>query len=187
MKKLILFTILTFSISYKAQIYPLTTDTDIPSNSYIKDTQNQLSAFEGNWKGIWKGKTFLINFKKVEKYYDTHLKDNPYYMDMLIGKFQVKDATGNILFDNLNISDNDVKITGAKIFPSGKYVLSYLDPDLCLKSGGIFIEFTNSTKNELKFKFMETSQIIDSECFYRGWTTDQRPEPLPKEIILTKQ
>lgn len=39
----------------------------------------------------------------------------------------------------------------------------------------------------MKFKFMEGSELIDSECFYHGKPADQRPEPLPKEIILTKQ
>lgn len=183
MKNLFLITILFIGISCKAQTYPLT-ETDLPENSYRKDINNELPSFEGNWMGTWNGKTFLINFKKIIHQYNDVLK---IYNDRLIGKFQVKDSSGNILFDNLSISDNDAKITGGKIFPSGKYVLSYVDPDLCLKGGGIFIEFTNSSKTELKFKFMEGSQLIDSECFYRGTPADQRPEPLPKEIILTKQ
>ena len=51
MKKLILFTILMTGLSCKAQIYPLTTATDVPSDSYIKDINNELPAFEGTWKG----------------------------------------------------------------------------------------------------------------------------------------
>lgn len=183
MKKLVLFTLLILSIAYKAQTYPLT-ETNLPENSYRKDINNDLPAFEGNWKGSWKGKTFLINLKKIVHEYNDVLK---IYNDRLIGKFQVKDATGNIIFDNLNIEDEKAKIEGGKMFSTGKYVLTYSDPDLCLKGGMIFIEFSDSLKNELKFKFMEGSQVLDSECFYRGWPADQRPEPLPKEIILTKQ
>jgi len=183
MKKLILFTILTLSFSCNAQIYPLTA-TELPENSYRKDINNDLQAFEGTWKGTWKEKTFLINFKKIVNQYDNILK---IYIDRLIGKFQVKDSNGNILFDNLNLADNKAKIEGGKIFPSGKYTLSYVDPDLCLKSGGIMINFTNPNKTELKLKFYETSQVLDSECFYHGKPIDQRPEPIPQEIILTKQ
>ncbi|MDR2238122.1 MAG: hypothetical protein LBE92_18515 [Chryseobacterium sp.] len=184
MKILFFTTILFIGISCKAQNYPLTTTESVPQGSYITDTQNELPAFEGNWMGTWKGKTFLINFKKMVHEYDDHYKS---YRDYLIGKFQVKDTSGNILFDNLNVSDSNAKIEGGKIFPTGKYVLTYVDSDLCLKSGRIFIEFTNSTKSEMKFKFMETSQLIDKDCFYHGKPADQRPEPLPKEIILTKQ
>ncbi|AZA48386.1 hypothetical protein EG346_09395 [Chryseobacterium carnipullorum] len=187
MKNIILFTILIIGIKCKAQVYPLTTDTDVPNNTYIKDTNNDLPAFEGTWKGTWNGKALLINFKKIEHYLDTHLKNNPFYRDLLVGKFQVKDPSGNILFDNLSIADNSAKITGGKIFPNGKYVLSYVDPELCFKGGRIFIEFTNSSKTEIKFKFMETSNLIDTDCFYHGKPADQRPEPLPKEIILIKQ
>ena len=53
------------------QIFPLTTrSNEIPLNSYIKDTENQLPDFEGTWKGNWNNKTLTIIFKKV-KFYDT--------------------------------------------------------------------------------------------------------------------
>ncbi|MDR3023919.1 DUF6705 family protein [Chryseobacterium sp.] len=187
MKNIILFTILTFSLNCKAQEYPLTTDTDVPPNSYIKDLNNELPPFEGVWKGVWKGKTFIINFKKI-KFYNTYSVNKQYYQDLLIGKFQVKDTNGSILFDNLNITDDKSKIKGGKIFPGGNtYTLAYVDPDLCLKSGRIIVKFNNIAKTEIKFKFMETSDLIEPDCFYHGKPADQRPEPLPKEIILTKQ
>lgn len=185
MKKLFLFTFIIFSLYSTAQEYPLTA-TEVPANAYIKDLDNQLPAFEGTWKGTWNNKTFIINFKKIKFYY-THLKDNPYYQDILIGKFQVKDSNGNILFDNLNIPDNDAKIKGVKIFASGKYVLTYIDPDLCLKSGGMNINFINSEKTQMQLKFYETSDLIEPDCFFHGKPADQRPQPIPKEIILTKQ
>lgn len=183
MKNIFFITILFVGIFCKAQTYPLT-ETQVPAGAYISDTQNNLPSFEGDWAGIWAGKTFLITFKKITNIHDNHCNCN---RDYLIGKFQVKDISGNILFNNMNLPDNAAKIEGIKIFPNGKYLLTYVDADLCLKSGRISIEFTNPTKTEMKFKFMETSQLIDSECFYHGKPADQRPEPLPKEIILTKQ
>ncbi|CAI8816634.1 DUF6705 family protein [Chryseobacterium sp. IT-36CA2] len=183
MKNLFLMTTFFIGVFCKSQTYPLT-ETELPENSYRKDINNELPVFEGNWKGIWNGKTFLINFKKMTNQYNNVLK---IYNDQLVGKFQVKDSSGNILFDNLTISDSEAKIKGGKMYSNGAYLLTYLDPDLCLKSGFIKISFTNSAKTEMKFKFMEGSQLLDSECFYRGKPADQRPEPLPKEIILTKQ
>lgn len=187
MMKNILFIILFICIfSCKAQqIYSLrSTEIDLAQNSYEKDTNNELPEYEGTWTGVWSNKTILITFKKLTYKYDNNTKR---YRDYLIGKFIVKDINGNVLFNNTNLSDDQAKIEGIKIFPNGKYLLTYVDADLCLKSGRISIEFTNPTKTEMKFKFMETSQLIDSECFYHGKPVDQRPEPLPKEIILTKQ
>ncbi len=183
MKKILLSTLFIFSLSCKAQEYPLT-EIDLPENSYRKDFNNQLLAFEGTWKGTWNNKTLTIKFKKVIHEYDNVFKT---YNDRLIGKFQVKDTNGNILFDNLNVSDNESKIKGIKIFSNGKYVLTYVDADLCLKSGGININFTNAEKTQLQLMFFETSNLTEPDCFYHGKPADQRPEPLPKDIILTKE
>ena len=169
------------------QILPLTTSSnEISLNSYIKDIDNQLPPFEGTWKGRWNDKTFIIVLKK-EKNYDTLSQKNPFYKDLLLGKFQVKDAKGKILFDNLTLEDKYSKIIGTNIHPSGKYSLMYIDSDLCNKVGIIMIGFTDSSKKELKLKYKDYPQNIDSKCFYYEKPIDQRPDPLPKEILLTKQ
>lgn len=183
MKNIILITFTLISFCFKAQDYPLTA-TNLPENSYRKDISNQLPSFEGSWKGNWKGKTFLITFKKLTHKYDAVFKT---YNDLLIAKFQVKDASGNILFDNLNTLDDKAKIEGGKMFPNGTYSLSYLDDDLCDKMGFIRIAFTNSTKTQMILKYSEVSDLIEPSCFFYGKPGDQRPEPIPKEIILTKQ
>ncbi|MFP3833064.1 DUF6705 family protein [Chryseobacterium sp. SIMBA_028] len=183
LKKISLLIILFIVTSSYAQVFPLTAS-ELPQNSYRKDTQNQLTSFEGNWKGTWNGKTFLINFKKLTNVYDNSLK---IWSDHLIGKFQVKDSSGNVLFDNLSISDIDAKIVGGKIFSSGVYSLIYADPELCNKGGFLKINFVDSTKMQLRLKFAELSNLIESDCFYHGKPADQRPEPIPKDIVLTKQ
>jgi hypothetical protein len=174
--------IIIVTISCKAQTYPLTAS-ELPANSYRKDINNDLPAFEGNWKGTWKGKTFLINFKKLINQYNDALK---IYNDQLIGKFQVKDSSGNILFDNLNITDNEAKIVGGKIFPDGTYSLTYLDSELCSKMGLIRLTFTNSSKTELKFKFMEWSQLIDTDCFLSWKASRSKTRPSSERNYLDK-
>lgn len=174
-----------FATSCKSQTYPLRTYTHIPQNAYLKDTNNELPSYEGTWKGIWNNKTIYITFKKITNKYDNVLK---YYNDFLIGKFKVLDGSGSILFDNTTISDDKVKLEGGKFRKiDGKYSFSYSDPDLCFKNGYITIHFTDSTKTKLAWKFSEGSNLIEPDCFYHGFPADQRPEPLPKEIILSKQ
>ncbi|NMR33836.1 hypothetical protein HIO71_06385 [Chryseobacterium aquaticum] len=169
--------------SCKAQIYPLRTYVEIPENAYLKDTNNELPAYEGTWKGIWNGKTFIINIKKIINNYNVNLK---YNKDFLIGKFKVVDSNGLILFDNTSVSDNDVKIHGGKFRKvDDKYSFWYLDSDLCNLSGSIYINFTDSTKTQLNWKSSYTWDIMTEDCQFYNSTV--APEPLPKEIILTKQ
>ncbi|MEG1777824.1 MAG: DUF6705 family protein, partial [Angelakisella sp.] len=77
---------------------------------YEKDTDNELSAYEGTWKGIWNNRTIFVTLKKITNKYDNHFK---YYRDYLIGKFKVLDNNGNILFDNTNLADDKAKIFGS--------------------------------------------------------------------------
>ncbi len=170
------------TISCKAQTYPLRTFTEIPENSYLKDTNNELQYYVGTWKGTWNNKTIYITFKKITNQYDNILK---YYKDFLIGKFKVLDSNGLVLFDNMAISDDDAKITGGKFKKvDDKYSLGYIDPDICSMMGIILINFTNPTKTQMLFTFSDWTDIITSDCPY--YNSNPFPEPLPKNIILTR-
>lgn len=169
-------------ISCNAQIYPLRTyKFNFPLGSYQKDINNELPSYEGTWKGNWNGKDIYITFIKI-KYYHSE-----YYSDILVGKFKIYDYYGNILFDNTNLDNNNSKIKGMTFFNRNgeKYRLDYLDNDLCGLNGYIDINFTDSTKTKLNFKFNEGSNLITKDCPY--YNSPEFPQPLPKEIILTKQ
>lgn len=51
MKKIFLIILFIVAVSCKSQTYSLRTFTDIPKNSYEKDTNNGLPQYEGSWKG----------------------------------------------------------------------------------------------------------------------------------------
>lgn len=174
------------SLSCKSQTYPLRTFTEIPENSYLKDTNNELSAYEGVWKGIWNNKTIYISINKVINKYDDTFK---YYSDRLIARFKVTDLNNTlVLFDNTTLSDNEVKIDGLRFRKSDdKYGLTYVDRDLCMRSGQIFINFTDTTKTKLQWRYSQSENWVDSSCFYHGWAAADKPQPLPFDIILTKQ
>ncbi|MDY3316211.1 hypothetical protein PG630_02660, partial [Riemerella anatipestifer] len=71
MKQFILIATMLAAWSCKAQIYPLRTFSELPKGAYLKDTKNELPAYEGTWKGTWDGKTILITFKKETNIYDS--------------------------------------------------------------------------------------------------------------------
>lgn len=185
MKNIFLFILFISTLSFKAQqIYPLRTYSDVPVNAYIKDIDNELVPYEGTWKGTWGGKTVFLYLKRVKNYY-THLENKPYYNDILIGKFKVQDSNGNILFDNTNLTDDNAKIFGSGFKKvDDKYSLIFSDPDLCHTSGIININFTDPTKTKLNWKYFYRNEIVTVDCPYYN---TEIPQPLPKEIVLTKQ
>ncbi|PWN62474.1 hypothetical protein C1634_006745 [Chryseobacterium viscerum] len=172
------------TLSCKAQqIYSLRpTETNLPENSYQRDTNNELPAYEGTWKGTWDNKMLFITFKKITNEYDTDFK---YYRDYLIGKFKVLDSNGNVLFDNTNTNDDNAKILGVNFRRYGdKYSLIYLDSDLCNTTGNISISFVDSSKTKLNWKYFYHNEIVTVDCPYYN---SEIPQPLPKDIVLTKQ
>ncbi|WP_100075717.1 DUF6705 family protein [Chryseobacterium camelliae] len=182
MKNILLLILFVITISCKAQIYPLRTEANIPENAYEKDTNDELPDYVGTWKGTWDNKTIFIYFKKLTNQYDDVFK---YYRDYLIAKFKVLDSSGNVLFDNTNLTDDKAKIFGSGFRKlDNKYSLIYIDSDLCSTSGNIRINFTDSTKTKLNWQYFYRNEIITSDCPYYNTSI---PQPLPKEIILTKQ
>lgn len=186
MKKIFLFIVFTIAFSCNAQTYPLRTFTEIPENAYLKDTNNELPQYEGIWTASWNNKTIYIYLKKVTNSYNSTLK---YYKDFLVARFKViNNNTGAILFDNTNLPDDRAKIFGGKFRKvDDKYSLIYIDRDLCGITGNISINFINSSKTQLQWNYSKDNQMIDTDCFYWGKPAEERPDPLPFNIILTKQ
>lgn len=182
MKNIFLIILFSTAVSCTAQIYPLRTFIQIPDNAYLKDTNNELPAYEGTWKGIWDNKILFITFKKITNKYNENLK---YYKDNLIAKFKVLDSNGVVLFDNTFLSDDNAKIWGGKFRKADdKYSLVYIDNDLCGTSGNIRISFTDYTKTKLNWNLYFDSNMITDDCQYYY---SEIPQALPEEIILTKQ
>ncbi len=185
MKNILLIILFSTAVSCTAQIYPLRTYTEVPPNAYIKDLDNELLPYEGTWKGTWSGKIIYIYIKKDKSYF-THLENRPYYNDILRAKFKILNINGSILFDNTNLSFGNSKIVGNRFFstPNNRYMLTYSDPDLCNTTGTIYISFTDPTKTTLEWKYNNHNEIITDDCPYY---TTELPQPLPEEIVLTKQ
>lgn len=151
----------------------------------MKDTNNELPDYEGTWTGVWNNKTFYISFKRISNKYDSHFK---YSKDLLSGKFKVVNSDYNILFDNTIVSDDNAKINGGKFVKDKfEYSFSYYDKDLCRTRGYITISFTDSSKTQLQWKYTPSRVTIFQDCFFYNYPVSQYPDPLPKNVILTKQ
>lgn len=185
MKNIFLILLTLIFLSCKAQTYPLRTFTNIPENSYLKDTNDEFQAYEGTWKATWNNKIIYVTFKEVEHFYNTTLKQ---YRDILIARFKVTNLNGQILFDNTNLPDNEVKIEGQKFRKiDDKYSFIYIDMDLCDRSGDIRINFTDATKTKLQWSYSQDENFIEPDCFYYSYALQDYPQPLPNNIVLVKQ
>ena len=186
MKKIItLLLCLIAYLSIKAQIYPLRTYSQIPDNSYLKDTNNEFDSYVGTWKGVWDGKIIYLKLDKITYKYFASINE---YRDLLVGRFKTTDLNGNILFDNMNVFNDNVKIYGTYFRQSDdKYQLIYVYNDLCNRSGNVRINFTDSTKTQLQWHYFQDESFIDSSCYYFGWLKANIPQPLPKDIVFTIQ
>ncbi|MCX8534671.1 hypothetical protein OEA66_20165, partial [Chryseobacterium sp. KC 927] len=60
MKKLISLLALHSLFLSCAQVYPLNTYAEVPTNAYIKDLNNDLLPYEGDWKATWGNKIFFV-------------------------------------------------------------------------------------------------------------------------------
>ncbi|WP_419868944.1 DUF6705 family protein [Chryseobacterium sp. CT-SW4] len=185
MKKILALLLINIITIINAQTYPLRTyGIDFPKDSYVKDTNNELVNYEGAWKGQWNNKNFEINFIKIKKCIN-HIETRPYYKDIIIGKFKVTDQNNSVLFDNTSLLNDNAKIEGGGFKKTdGKYSLTYSDPDICYMWGIITINFTDSNKNKLHWNFSDMTDMLTPDCPYLNTIF---PEPLPKDIVLTKQ
>ncbi|MFC6267773.1 DUF6705 family protein [Frigoriflavimonas asaccharolytica] len=187
MKKILIISMMLFAVLNCAQIYPITKNTDVPNNGYVKDLNNDLLPYVGTWKGTWDNKViyiYLERFKKQRSYNINHI----YFKDILIGRFKVLNADETaVLFDNTNLPDNNTKIEGLRFFsvPITQYAMMYIDQNICT-TGDIYINIVNSTNTQLQWKYSPDNDILSLDCPY---VVNNLPIPqaLPTNLVLTKQ
>lgn len=191
MKKILFIIILLIvTISCKAQIYPLRTYYEIPENSYLKDTNNELQYYVGTWKCEWNNKITYIYVKKLTNKYISSVSE---YRDILIAKYKVVTNSPNqlqpiVLFDNTTSSDENAVLLGTFFRKQDdKYYMIYSDKEMCGRWGDVLVNFTDSTKTKLQWKYMPSENWLDTDCWFYSSPPDQRPQPLPYEAIFIKQ
>lgn len=188
-KKLIGFVIILFTISCKSQsILPLenlvnyiNTDTGIPSQiTYVKDINNILDKYVGNWKGNSSDKSYFFQIEKiVEQSEVTGIR-----YDMLVIKYKITSVKlGEVIVDNLNFPNNHFSVmSGWYLSKSGtNYVLIYQGFDyLCGDRGDVYISIGQNL-NSLQVTFRPKGKF--ATC-----TKKNVPQIMPLEqIYLTKQ
>lgn len=190
MKNILIVFILIISISCKSQqVYPLKTDyTEIPTNSYLKDVNNELNSFIGTYKTTFQNNEITLFITKLTyRFFD----DGQYhfYKDTLSIKYIIKNSSGTILQDTENISlpAQQIRhtILSQWVEDNGNKLLLYYGGTNCgIGWGEIVLKKVSST--QLSWEYRPNDIILDSaKCPNGTDSTIYLPET--KDLIFTKQ
>ncbi|GAA5088930.1 hypothetical protein GCM10023210_13120 [Chryseobacterium ginsengisoli] len=186
MKNIFLLSIILLSFSCRAQqIYPLNTSfSDIQNNTYLKDTNNELIPFIGNWKATFNNKEITIKVDKI----DQHLVRSGkkiFYRDVLFIRYSIKNSQGTIIKSTMNLPITEAKIESDVTFPNQNLVsFVYQGGDCQYGWGDVDLQFVDKT--HIKWRYQPEGVILTNlNCPNGADTTIYLPKT--NNLVFTKQ
>lgn len=178
--------IILFSISCKAQQYPLNTNfTTIPNGSYIKDTNNEYDKFIGTWKSVLGNKEVYLYITKQENRPINRLNKN-FFRDVLLIKYKVI-VNNQIVESTMNSSNESINIVSTRIGIDNSAMFSYTGGKCGVGWGMLDLTYIDST--HLKWNYQpQSTMITNKNCpdYPVGGIQINLPDE-PEDIIFTKQ
>lgn len=184
-KKILLTVFIISLISCKAQEYPLNTDfRNIPNYSYLKDTNNELEPYIGNYNSIFNGNQIALYITK-EPHKLIEYTNQKFYRDVLSIKFTIKNSNGVILQDTKTTNAQSNSIYSMRINPYYNILtFNYKGTNCGVGNGLIYLKKINAT--QISWEYLPNDVILDSSRCPAGTDiTIYLPET--KDLIFTKQ
>ncbi|KFF07881.1 hypothetical protein IX38_09295 [Chryseobacterium luteum] len=162
--------------------------TEIPNNSYLKDVNNELEIFVGNYVADFQDKKITLFITK-QNYQFFDRGKYKYYKDVLSVKFIIKNTSGITLQDTQSITfqPNQLKNTiYSRWVESGdnKLLLYYGGTNCGVGWGDIYLKKINST--QISWEYRPNDIILDDSKCPPG-TDINIYLPETKDLIFTKQ
>ncbi len=191
MKRLLQAVVLLFALINCAaqQTFPLRTDfTEVPNYSYLKDTDNQLSKYTGEYKAYYNGNEIILYIIKKDHVLFENI-NNKYYRDILSITFIVKDASGQVLQDTTRMGFNPNQrrhtIYSWWAEPEDARLLLYYGGTNCGVGAGT-IQLDKISASQLSWDYRPGNTITNSDTCPPN--TDLTVYlPATKGLIFTKQ
>ncbi|MCX8526490.1 hypothetical protein OF897_21485 [Chryseobacterium formosus] len=184
MKNYITIILFSFMFSCNAQsiIYDIESDNipyNIPNGAYIKDINNVLNKFQGNWMYQDNLKNFTVNLSKEK----TDLQE--YYKDLLKGKYKYTN-NGIVIVDTNNFPITKSKLTGARLWEGNpnKVTLFFYDPERPKMSCEVTLTYSNTNGIEKLHWDLKLRGLPSSRDPNMNQATDFR---VPTNVELIKQ
>ncbi|KMQ69567.1 hypothetical protein ACM39_00425 [Chryseobacterium sp. FH2] len=172
-----------FSISCKAQQYPLSIKySQIPNNAYIKDMNNE---YIGTWKCSFGNKEIFLYITKQE---DRLIKliSKSYHSDVLLIKYEIL-SNNQIIESTKNFTIDKINITSMGKSKNNSVVFNYEGGKCHVGNGLIYLKYVDLT--HLKWNFRPDSVMLTNiNCpdYPAGGIKINLPYE-PSDIIFTKQ
>lgn len=166
-------------IPIEQQVFDKNNEIEVVENTYYKDVNDLFNKYVGVWAGNHLGNHFIFNVSKIT--YTSSRRS--FKVDKLIIKYKITDASGNILANTLDVSDNDLRILiGDYLDENGEtYHLDYMGENfVCGQNGYILIAVVDGG---LKMNF---SYSIRGETT-SACTTGPAQQVFPSTLQLDKQ
>lgn len=176
-------------ISCKAQqIQPLNTKLqDINPNAYLKDQDNELEQYVGNYVATYQNNTITLYIsKEIQKF--IHSTNKNYYQDVLSVRYTVKNSSGSVLQNtqNMNFEANQklFSIYSMGTLPSrGSVSLYYGGTNCGIGWGDIYLKKINNT--QISWEYRPDSMVfLTGDC--PPGTDKTVYLPVTKNLIFTK-
>ena len=164
MKKILFSAIFLLYLSINAQTVRLAENQNINTGMYLKDMDNLLPKFEGEWIADYKDNEVILNIEKVEKYPSKEENVN-YYSDVLFLRYTIKDSQGKELYTNRHKSITD---TGALKSSSASSInksigFEYNGEECNIGEG--YITLTHKDPKHIAWEYISEDKPIDkSKC-----------------------
>ncbi|MCS4303752.1 DUF6705 family protein [Chryseobacterium sp. BIGb0232] len=171
------------------QVYPLKTDyTEIPQNSYLKDINNELDSFVGNWQGSYNGNLItLFITKETQKFFNK--SGYKYYKDILSVKYVVKNSSGIVLQNTQNMTFQANQLTHTLYSrwaeDNGNSLLLYYGGTNCSVGWGS-VKLKKNSAIQISWEYRPNDMIIDDTKCPPG-TDINIYLPETKDLVFTKQ
>ncbi|WP_294278453.1 DUF6705 family protein [uncultured Chryseobacterium sp.] len=185
MKSLLIYVGIMLMSFCQAQNLPLNTGfSTIPAGAHLKDTNNELSPYIGNYVANFNGNEITLFITKLEDKLEQTGQKN-YYMDALIVKYIVKNSAGNVLQDTKNNNTYNIELYSLATNPSKNAVTLYYSGTNCSVGwGDIYLKKISSTQISLEYRPDDITTTA-AKCPPNLDTTIYLPAT--KDLIFTKQ
>lgn len=186
MKKIVYSILLLTSICIKSQqIVNLSGTKNINTGSYLKDLDNVLPLFVGEWTANYENNQVILNIEKIEKY-PLKIENVNYYSDILFLRYVIKDSQNKEIFSNLqkNITDTGILKSSSASFDNKTVSFEYTGEECHVDQGYITLIYKGS-KHLIWEYISDDIQIDKTKCP----NVDNIRSYIPKtyELIFTKK
>ncbi|AQX09675.1 hypothetical protein [Elizabethkingia ursingii] len=163
MKKILLYSIFLLLGLSKAQTLPLSSSIKQINNCvYLKDVDNILPLFSGQWTANYEGGQVILALDERENYPVKFLDIN-YTSDVLLMRYAIKDSQGKEIYSTLNkdLADKSVINSVVSSIPPNKMIgFIYKGEECGIGAGHIFLTQIDAT--HIRWEYRSTGGLIDS-------------------------